>query len=59
LIEGINPILDNQNQPFADDIHYVKAYYKFEVKEENLGKIDGNSAADIYFEVERISRWGS
>jgi hypothetical protein len=61
LIEGINPILNDQNQPFTDDIHYVKAYYKvykFEVKDEYAGKIDGDYAADMLILTERMSRWG-
>jgi len=61
-IEGINPILSEQNQPFTDDIHYVKDYYKvykFEVKDEYAGKIDGDFAADMLIIAERLSRWGN
>jgi hypothetical protein len=53
--------LNDQNQPFTDDIHYVKAYYKvykFEVKDEYAGKIDGDYAADMLILTERMSRWG-
>jgi hypothetical protein len=60
-IEGINQIYNDQNQPFTDDIHYVKAYYKvykFEVKDEYAGKIDGDYAADMLLLTERMSRWG-
>jgi len=42
--------LNDQNQPFTDDIHYVKDEY--------AGKIDGDYAADMLILTERMSRWG-